>query len=329
MPLEDTILALARLDMLDPAISRFQKELNLAIIDPILQPTLEGQSRVVHIQDSGVKVEPDASTATVSQVLDRIGSVLGYLKRGIPQTILAPFSDSFMPTLSSKIISSWLSFAIPTELDGLGEFETTLDCVLKLTQEIEALSLHGHEELVSWVNQAPRLWLTRRRVDSLDQVRKVLAASSSTTKQVERVEKEKVSQADEALLENATSDEWDAGWDAGWDDDHEEAGAANQKGQENDENIRTGGLDQETEDDVKEDDEDWAWGDEEEEEAHDAHPSTRETPAAKPVNGKDAAESSPREVTLKEVYMVTDIPDSILAIVRQQLMDSEAISHPT
>jgi centromere/kinetochore protein ZW10 len=50
---------------------------------------------------------------------------------------------------------------------------------------------------------------------------------------------------------------------------------------------------------------------------------------SKPENGGKATQSSaPREITLREVYTVTDIPDSILDIVRQQINDSKDISQP-
>lgn len=336
---DDTITALGRLDMLVPITDKFQRDLIAAIIDPILLPNVDGQSRGVRVAKSGIEIDSEHSVASVSEVLDRIASVLRYLEQCLPPMILTPFSDFFVPTLSSKIISSCLSSAIPTELGGLNEFEKTLDGVLKFTQIIETLGLRGKEELVSWVNQAPRLWLTRRRVDSLDQVRRVLAASQGTTKQVDRVEKEKVSHEDEMLLENAT-DDWDAGWEEGKEEDRAGKPAATH---EDEEDVSAWGLDDDTKDEMAEEnptstgDEDdagdaWGWGDEEDEGQQNTH-SHRQLTSTKPVNGKgatyDAADAAQREVTLREKYTVTDIPDSVLAIVQQQITDSEAISQPT
>lgn len=334
--LYDTIAALSRLDMLPPATDKYQRELLSAIVDPILLPSLTGQSRAVRVEESGIEVDRDISVVSVSEVLDRIASVLSYLRQHLPTVIFTSFSDLFIPTLSSKVISSWLSSAIPTELSGLDEFEKTLDVVLSFTHTIESLGLHGQDELASWVNQAPRIWLTRRRVDSLDQVRGVLAASQCTTKQVERVEREKVSHENEALLENAASDDWDAGWD----DDNEEE--TNEKHAEtgDDEDMSAWGLDEDTTADAtekpaataaEEDDagDAWDWGDEEEEDQQN-HPPSHAAPAAKPVNGKGSAdETSQREVTLRETYKVTGIPDLVLSIVEQQITDSETISQPT
>lgn len=337
--LDVVIAGLTRLEILAPANDKLQKDILSAIIDPILVPSVEFQSRGVRVGDSGVEVEPEASKATVPEVLDRISQVLGYLQKSLPASISATFSDYFIPTLSSKIITSWFTSAIPTELERLGEFEGTLDHIVKFSQSVESLGWHGHEELVSWVNQAPRLWLTGRRVDSLDQVRKVLAASHGTTKQVERVEKEQV-KADEAMLDNGPTDDWDAGWD---DENDEETNEKPAEPAEDEEDVSAWGLDDDAKDGAPEDktgttgpveedddaDDAWGLGDEEDEQPQKEPSEPPTTTKAKPANNPEEAKgNSSREVTLRETYMVTDIPDSILNVLRQQITDSEAISQP-
>lgn len=249
--------------------------------------------------------------------------------------MLVTLPQSLIPAVASKAIAGWLSSAIPTTLDGLEDFEKTLDCVLHFTKTIQSWEWSGQEELVSWVNQAPRLWLTRRRVDSLDSVRKAIAASKGTTKQVERIEKEKVSQADEALLENATNDDWDADWD----DEKEEAPAVAQP-EEDEEDVSAWGLDEDDNevpakpvvpDAPEEDDADdaWGWGDDDEEEKSGENKKPTVVTEKKPTGGERPAQSSsPKEVVLREVYTVTDIPDSILEIMLQQIFDSKDITQP-
>ncbi|PYH93754.1 hypothetical protein BO71DRAFT_380908 [Aspergillus ellipticus CBS 707.79] len=334
--LEETIAALIQLELFSSTRDKFQRDLMTRVLDPILLPAVTGYSHGLRISESSICLEPQSSETSVSELLDRIVSVLGFLRQYLPSSITDSFSDVFIPTLSSKIIESWLSPAIPTELEGLGQFEKILDHVLKFTKDIETLSWHGQEALVSWVNQAPRLWLARRRVDSLDQVRKILAASQGFTQQVERIEVEKVSESDGALLENATSDDWDAGWE-----EENEHGSKEKRVETKDdeEDVSAWGLeDDDTEDhntEVKqaaEDDDEgdaWGWGDEDEEQPTDNSESKVEV-ATKPVNGKGATpHASPREVILKEKYTITDIPNSILSVIRQQVKDSETTSQPT
>lgn len=330
--LEETISALARFDELPAASDKFQKDLFLDILDPILLPNMGGYSYGIRVEESSIVVNPEPSPASVSDVLDYIARIFSFLRHSLPDSILTSLSDSFIPAVSSKIISHWLSSAIPTELDGLDEFEATLNHVLQFTKTIESLDWHGQEELVSWANQAPRLWLTRRRVDSLDQVRQVLAASKWDTRQVERVEKRQVSETDEVLLDSSTSDDWDAGWD----DEKEEETANNA-----DEDVSAWGLDDDTDDtkatkpyisDADEDEAGDAWGwaeDDEDDQAPAEKAAPKKVTAEQPVKGNGTGtRTNPKEITLRENYTITDVPDSIIRIIRQQISDSETISKP-
>ncbi|KAJ5787159.1 hypothetical protein N7457_002149 [Penicillium paradoxum] len=340
--LESTITSLARLDILISANEKLQKNLLSAIINPILLPGPNGTSHGVVVTKTSIRIEPEASEATASETLDRLSEVLGYLRESLPTSVAANFSESFIAIISSKVISEWLSSAIPTDLSGLAEFENTLNRVLQFTKQIDSWGWTGQEELVSWVNQAPRLWLTRRRVDSLDSVRKVLAASQGTTKQVERIEKEKVSQADGALLENVVHDDWDADWGHDKEDDAPEKST---KPEEEEEDVSAWGLDDddthETPGQTKQDepssmedddaDDAWGWGDDDEDDQKvDSQPAHSQTTAQKkPDDVKSLVGSaSPKEVTLKEVFTITDIPESVLRVVQQQINDSKDISQP-
>lgn len=332
--LEETISALARLDELPAASDKFQKNLFLGILDPVLLPNVDNYSHGVRVEESSIAVDPEPSPASVSDVLGYIARIFSFLRRSLPDSILISLSDSFIPAVSSKIISHWLSSAIPTELDGLDEFEATLNHVLQFTKTIESLGWYGQEELVSWANQAPRLWLMRRRVDSLDQVRQVLAASNWDPRQVERIEKRQVSETDEVLLDNSASDDWDASWD-----DEKEETASNA-----DEDVSAWGLDDDTDDaddtkatkpDVPDADEDeardaWGWAEDDEDDQAPAEKVEPKKTIAEPVNGNEAGTRiNPKEITLRESYTITDVPDSIIRIIRQQISDSETISKPS
>lgn len=336
--LDETITSLSRLGIFASANDKFQNDLIATVIDPILLPRADGSSRIVEVTEAGIHIESAFTRTNVAETLNRITDVLNYLRQKLPSSMLVTLPQSLIPAIASKAIAGWLSSSIPTTLDGLDDFENTLDCVLHFTKTIQSWEWSGQEELVSWVNQAPRLWLTRRRVDSLDSVRKAIAASKGTTKQVERIEKEKVSQADEALLENVTSDDWDADWD----DEKEEAPAAAQpeEDEEDGEDVSAWGLD-EVDNEVpskpvapdapEEDDADdaWGWGDDDEEEKGDENKKPPVITAKKPTGGENPAQSSSsKEVVLREVYTVTDIPDSILEIMLQQIFDSKDIAQP-
>ena len=246
--LDETVSALSQLEAFVPVSQKFQNDLASVIINPIVCAGVDGHSHGVRVEKSAIRIDPRLSKAPFSRVLDRIVKIMSCLRENLPASILDPLSDSFIPVLSSNLISSWLTSAIPSDLAGLAEYEKTLDRVLGFAQSLESLGWHGQEELVSWVNQAARLWLTRRRVDSLDQVRKVLVSSQGKPKQVERVETGNVpNDADDG------DDEWD---------------------------------------------------------------------------GRGGGGGDNQGVTLSEKYTITDVPDSILVIVRKQIADARTISQP-
>ncbi|RDW57940.1 uncharacterized protein DSM5745_11320 [Aspergillus mulundensis] len=331
--LVEIISALERLNELASTNNQFQKELFFAILDPILLSNPDGCSYGVQIEESLILVDSKPSRASVPDVLGHIVKVLSFIRRSLPASILTSLSDSFIPALSSKLISHWLSTAIPTGLDDLSRFEATLNHVLQFTKTIESLGWHGQEELVSWTNQAPRLWLTRRRVDSLDQVRKVLAVSKGDPRQVERVEKRQVSESDEVLVDNSTSDDWDASWDDEKDDapknDEEDVSAWGLDNDLNDSKATNDDIASAADDD--EAGEAWGWGDGDEDEGEDQLQAEKSQPKKSTAALADRAgtHDSHREITLKEHYTITDVPDPILQIIQQQVSDSEIISRPS
>ncbi|RAL08974.1 uncharacterized protein BO97DRAFT_397215 [Aspergillus homomorphus CBS 101889] len=335
--LEETIAALNRMEIFPSARDKFAKDIMVALLDPVLLRGDGGQSRGIRLSESSVQVESRSSQASVPDVLDHVANLLGFLRQAVPASVVDSFSDLLIPALSSKMVHSWLSPSIPVELEGLRNFERILDGVMKFTRSVEGLGWHGHEELVSWVNQASRLWLAKRRVNSLDQVRKVLAASQGTTEQVEKVEVEMVSEKDETVLENAPADDWDASWD---DDNEGETEGKVSKGQDEEEDVSAWGLD---DDDTADQDsktqtgapadddagDAWGWGDDDDEVQPVNQPQPGKPQSGRPVHGKNGTQPKPsREVTLTERYTITDIPHSILDIIKQQILDSQAITRP-
>ncbi|KAL4798924.1 hypothetical protein BDV19DRAFT_356420 [Aspergillus venezuelensis] len=331
--LEETISALDRMNELTAVIEDFWKNLFLAIIDPILLPSSDGYSHGVQVEQSSITVDSQPTPASVSVVLDRILEALTFVHRSLPERILSSLSESFIPAVSSNLISHWLSTAIPTELDGMKDFEATLNCILQFAKSIESLGWHGQEELVSWANQAPRLWLTRRRVDSLDQVRKVLSASKGDSRQVERVEKKQVTEADEVLLDNSTSNDWDAGWDDEKDNEpqnnaEEDVSAWGLNDDDDAEDKMAAKSDNAASADDDEAGDAWGWTeDDEEQEVAEEKAQPKSTDSAQPSKTKEAgSHANPNEITLREHYTITDVPDSVIQIIQQQVSDSEAIS---
>jgi centromere/kinetochore protein ZW10 len=326
---------LDRLKLLDGILGSLEKGLYTSIIGPILHPEdLEGRNTVL-VEDESIRVSLQKSEKSdILKTFDDLTSILTYLQQRLPASITQPLSAKIIPTISSALISSWLSSSIPISLADVDSFRATLDRLFLFSQTIEGFGWSGTKELTSWAGQIPRLWLTKRRVNSLDEVRKALSASSGTTKKVERVEKEKVSSKDEVFADDhANDDDWDA-----WASDEEKTNPGATGGNPEEDDVSAWGFD---DDDAEEKDtntdqgpaEDindaadaWGWGDEDDDGVGAANAPKATGESAKPVNGDSRTSSTQREVTLKELYTVTEIPDSIAAIILRQVSDSKELS---
>lgn len=326
--------------MFDAVNTSFQQGLLDNIIQPILMLKNPGQSCGVCVNDNGVRVgEP--SSSSISDIIDRILLVLRYLQENLPASISESVAEGIIPKTSSMLSGYWLSPNIPLNLMDIQDFEKTLIRVTQFTDSIESLGWKGQEELVSWVNQFPRLWLTRRRVDSLDQVRRILVQSKGTTKEVQRVEKEIVKSTDDVLLDTGVTDDWDANWG------NESEGEAEEPPQattttgpkaDDEDDVDAWGLGEEEEEDNAKANEDeqeedaWGWGDDvDEEPGTETHePGSEAQSSFKKQHEAPAAEkrSATKEITLTEHYTITDIPDSVIALIQLQITDSALLATP-
>ncbi|CRG87995.1 centromere/kinetochore protein ZW10 [Talaromyces islandicus] len=320
--LSELIDSFSQLNMLESVNNSLQRDLMDSIIQPVVVPYVPGESCEVLVDKDGVRLGSTLATS-VPEVLKRLSAVFGYLHQKLPLSIAKPLSEAIVPIISTTLCDSWLTPFIPLLLDELENFEATLTCINDFCKTIEGFGWHGQEAIVSWVDQFPRLWLTRRRVDSLDQVRKILVHSKGVTKEVSRVEKQMVTNKDDVLLDSTATDDWDADW--GNENEEEPTGATEE------EDVSAWGLEDETEDaeqaDEDADEDAWGWGDD-----------TEETPAEKDeaATGKPAEEkpstkqpSSAKEITLTETYTVTDIPDEVIALIERQISDSESLASPS
>jgi protein transport protein DSL1/ZW10 len=329
--LSTLITSLSRLDMLDYVKSSFQHDVLENIIQPVLMPRTPGKSREVSVGDRGIRVGEPLPSA-IPEVLSRLVSILRYLQEKLPASVSESAAEAIIPQISTIFSESWLTPSIPLNLDGIRDFEDTLGRVNEFASAIETFGWHGQEQLVSWVNHFPRLWLTRRRVNSLDQVRGILVQSKGTTKEVERVEKEVVTNKDDVLLDTGITEDWDANWGSEGEEEESTKTSAPQESKGDD--FDAWGLDEETEDAEKAADEDendddaWGWGDEaDEENTPDKPEASSEVKSQEkdlPVEKGPAA----REITLTERYTITDIPGSITTLLKQQISDFESLSKP-
>lgn len=266
---------------------------------------------------------------------------MGFLSNRLPDELVQALSNVMMPDLVPRIKSVWLASVVPASLKEIDEFQAILGTVRTFCGTLGKLNYTGYDELQDWIDSAPRVWLTKRRETALDTVREKLANGLGDPKEVERVETQTVSRTEgaEIAANGAPAAVDDDDWGAAWDDD-----TGNQ--QKDTGRNASNNADQGSGNDEDEGADAWGWGDD-----GAAEPESTPTPAPPapeaPTDddgddwgawGDDAAEQPPaqpatqtqqqqvtenrtREMTLRETYKISAMPEPVLALISTILED--------
>lgn len=334
------VTALTELDLLKSKILMFRKDFDAVILTPRLQPQSDGTVGNLRIEGNDIHISERFSDTSIATLAVDISSVIEYLATRLPSSVAVPLSEVLMPTLTSRLISVWLSPSIPPDLDGMKDFQAILGVVLNYADKVESYGWHGKDDLVEWVERAPRVWLTKRRETSLDRVRRLLVRGLGNTKTVERVETQVVTREDDLFTGNKGGDDWDAEWS-----DNDEngppgsnksplGGGEEELEEEEEEGVSAWGLDEDTNEEqtakhpethsaIDVDNDAWGWRDDSQDGEMAPH-------GILPRNNGNHTTShrTQREVTLKETYNITALPEEILEIIKQIVADAETLAHP-
>lgn len=331
------------MEALDPYLRHLKRELTIVILDPRLSnstrgdgdATIQANGNVMEVSNNGGGSGPAAALADVSTFLE-------FLAANLPTSICLPLSALLMPDITSRLVEDWLDPCVPTNIDEMPFFQQNLDYVSKLASQIDALQWTGSSALREWVQSAPRTWLNKRRETALGAVRSLLFTGLRERNTVERVETQTVSKGDVMMGGSQDDDAWDEAWEEEeaqkspvetktlaptTNHDDEDASAW---GMEEDEPEETAAPTAEPGKAADEDDgtEAWGWEDEEPSTPSESRPPPREeTRQTLPVNDSAKAVDE-REVTLRETYTVTAVPDGILEIIVKVVLDAESLTSP-
>ncbi|KAF2090490.1 WD40 repeat-like protein [Saccharata proteae CBS 121410] len=365
--IDTTVEALSRLDALDSAIIRFQKQFDHAIMKPRLTVGHLGGHAEVAVNGDTIKIQAGDKSTSVVDAVEDVRRAFEFLSGRLPTYIAVPVSETLVPSVADRLTSIWLDPSIPSSLDELAAFQEVLFKVSNVAGAIQELGLNGGQALQQWVERAPRNWLARRKEAALASVRLLCHQGVRNKKQVERVETQTVSRGDVMIGGDDTHEDWDA-WDAGesdapteepetkeaepedaleeeeedvdasaWgiEDEDADTEAATEGQHEHEETAKTTEHEEKPKPSGEDEDEGeaWGWGDEDTEmhdgSASEATKSAHEQHQPPRTNGN--AQKAPveeRELTLREAYTVTAIPDAIMDIIKQVVSDAEALAQP-
>lgn len=321
--------ALNRLGIFENAVELLYKEIYSSLLYPIVSNSPAGTANSVDLGADTVQLDPTRRPSNVSGVLDSITAIVKYLDDRLPKEVSEALSAKLMTPLIAKLTANWLSHSLPVDVESMASYQSTLDRIENFSVMLDKIQWTGAAELKSWVGSGPRLWLTKRRIGALDRVRGVLSQSKLSTKQVERVEKQTVTQDDEVFATTGGDDDWNAGWDDDADEKGDDAGQrATEASEEKDEDAG----------------DDWGWGDDGDGNDDDwgdddkgpgaknvaSSPSklSKTTSASTKKNHMPDAPVKEKEIILKETYTITDVPDAVLDIIVSQIRDAETLADP-
>jgi centromere/kinetochore protein ZW10 len=334
--LSSLVAAAPALEVFERLVQKASRDVDRVLLKPLMSRDSSGRPGKITVADDRItcgRLEHDDHAATIFSDLK---TIIKFLVDKLPGDICIPLSRSLMPSLTSRLDAYWLGPSIPLEMSQMSFFQTTLNEVQDFVQFLDEHKWENTVELHEWVSNAPRSWLTKRRETLLGDVRNLVFSGLKDNKTVERVETQMVSDTHDDKAGEKEDD-----WDTAWDEPEEETGntaaqsSSALKPVEDDDDDTSAWDTDDLGDGKKTDGEDgedggedaWGWGDEEGSQKT-SSPVLAKKELPKPNGGGTASKPTQQEMTFRETYTVTAIPDGILKTIQQVIADAEALAGP-
>lgn len=346
MSLSDAVIGLKAYKELDQRMAQLWHEVDQAVIGP---RTNDAHSTLPAITVDGHLLLTNGQTDnSIDSLLTDMDKVFSYFAERLPADLIDSMSALMMPEVTSRIISVWLDSAVPASLQEMDHFESIMATAKQFCARLTELKFAGFNELQEWVEDAPNVWLAKCRETALDTVRVRLSQGLGSPKQVERVEKQLVSRAEgqglAAAPATAAATEEDD-WGAAWDDEEEHQEEASKEpefkkeiqkpaeshdedgadawgwGEDGEAQDTSSARPEEPKQETQDDDggDAWGWGDD------DTQQEPRNEPAARQPSSAPAP-AEQREMTLKETYHISSMPEPVLQLIFAILEDGAALT---
>lgn len=355
MSLTDAVIGLKSYKEVDQRMAHFWHEVDQAVIGPRLD--IDNPSPPGIVTNGDVLRAEGQADKSIDALFADMDKILTYFAEKLPPDLIDSMSALMMPELASRITSTWLDSAVPASLKQMDLFESIMVSAKRFCVRLTELKFAGFNELQDWVEDAPKVWLAKCRETALDTVRLRLSGGLGSSKQVERIEKQMVSRAEgqelaaaPATAAAAEDDDW-----AAWDDEGDQQG--DQQGEQQDKEHKEDkqaqapaeGFDDEvadawgwneetdtpdtsdapaphSESNQEAQDEDggdaWGWGDDDANEEPQS-PLPAKQPAAAGIHPPAAQ----REMTLKEIYNISSMPEPVLQLIFAILEDGATLTN--
>ena len=340
---QDAVSLSFSLGLLREEMRRLSKEIEIAIIGPVLaHETMSTCSNYVETASDTLVVLATDAQAAHDNVIQNIVRIMTFIKAKIPSPADELLGEMVTPFVIAHLVSQRLPAALPTSpVDG--------DQVQKLMSQVRDLanvldpSWAGSEELQRWVDNIPKSWLAKRRDYAIDVVRHLVSERLNERKTIEHVETQVVS-ADDVIIqkEAVQADEWDEHWGDNAEEEHAHKQAESQPEVHGEGEEDWGAWDADESESttthingasrVKSptgENEGEGWDDWDEQKPKSSSPSPAKPSKDSDVNGGGTSyEQSTREITLRETYTTTALPDELYSTITTLIADAENLRQP-
>ena len=345
--LEGVAQSMRKLGIMEKILPLFCKDVEQLLISPRLQVQSDGSIRAISVHDDTICSSESSSDLSAEALFIDLQALIDFLREKLPPSLIGLLPGQLMPNILSRLISTWLVSAIPEDLDGMEDFESTLRLVQGFARHLEAIHWPGRENLDAWVADIPNVWSKKKQETILDKVRRLMVGGIDSTHVVERMETRTVSKNDEVFADGDATDDWNATWS----DDEEVSSfkpaqdeAAKRNGMTVDEDLSGWGFneDKENKDAAQQDEtatnvddtaDAWGWGDDEDPPSPliPKVASIKRVTADMRANGveKSSRDAQQQQVTLREIYTITNLPKEALKMITQVVTDCRTLASLT
>lgn len=334
LSLEDTLDSLERLGALQDTQRHIWRRIEACLLAHLHK---RSKRTIIMAEKDGsnLRLTLSQEQSQPLQMLEVSQVLLRYIHEQAPPKLHDSVMQDVAALIIPKLTENWLDASVPIDLEHLRELDHLQEQVEKSAMWLRNQNIKEADILDAWVKDVPEAWLVKRRAASLDAVRNAFKLATGVTRQVERIERQKILVEPERKQETA-DDEWAENWG---DDDDIDKDTAKQITDMTEDDPDAWGFDTDdttsephiaNENRQKEPDEDdgdaWGWGDDEDATTKPAATVDEKPAEAVKANGIAKSQSPEEEdVVLTERYTITDIPDYILEQIGRDTSDLQTI----
>lgn len=302
----------------------------------ILKPRTDIQHRAlssISILENTLSVSETEPGKSIKSLMEDLELVVQFLLQNLPNELVKCLSKIMMPIIFARVKEQWLDPAVPSSMEGVGEYQQSLAQVNAFAATLDSLNWPATEGFYDWVSNAHKIWLSKRKETALDWTRNQLALGVGTPTIAHHFEKQMVAENKDIQGPAQTGSTEVVDWDAGWESDGKDGPEAETPTKINpapvDEECAVSDTQKSQTNPSLNDDDDaadaWGWGDDEltDEPISDPRPIEDVQPSTQPEQ-----RSEMREVTLSEPYWISTAPKLVFDIIMAIYDDGAELMKP-